>query len=70
VTVSVVDGPIWVADSQVSGVTATVCIVIVGTVEGELGRLMNQRPGPGISTNVVGFPEGGAEIDNSEFLGI
>ena len=68
--VGVEDGPTWVTDGQAAGVTVTVNVVVGATVGGELGRLVNQRSGPGIGTNVVSLPEGAAEIDNSEFSGI
>ena len=67
--VGVEDGLIWVADSQVLGTGLTVNVVVGTTVDGEVGRLVDQCSGLGVGTGVWGAPEGTAEVNPSEFVG-
>ena len=68
--VGVVDGLRRVVCGQLFGVILTVNVVEGGTVVGEVGRLMDERSGPGVGTSVRDVPEGTAEADNSEFVGV
>ena len=67
--VGVEDGLIRVADSQVLGTGLTIHVVVGATVDGEVGRLVDQRSGLGIGAGIGGTPEGTAEVDPSEFVG-
>jgi len=60
----------WVADGQRLTTSLTVGVVIGTTVDGEVGGLVDKRSSPGIGTSVVGVPEGTAEVDLSELVGI
>ena len=69
-TVGIEDGLRWIADSQLHGSGLTVRVVTGTTVVGEVGRLVDDRSGPGISTGVGGIPESTAEVDCPELAGI
>ena len=68
--VGVEDGLARVANSQALGSGLAVNVVVGTTVDGEVGRLVDQSSGPGISTGVGGAPEGTAKVDRSEFVGV
>ena len=68
--VGIVEGRIWVLDGQVLAVILTVNMIEGGTVDGEVGRLVDECSGPGIGTNIVYVPESTAEVDLSEIVGI
>ena len=68
--VGVVDGLSRVTDGQGLAVSLTVNVVIGTTVGGEMGSLVDNRPGPGIRTGVGSVPEAVAEVDGPECTGI
>lgn len=68
--VGVEDGLGWVGPSQVLGRTLTINVVTGATIDGEVGRLVNERSRPRVGTSVGGIPEGSAEVDQSELVGI
>jgi len=70
VAVGVEDGRIWVADGQGLAVVLTVSVVFGTTVDGEVRSLVDKRPGLGIGTGFRSVPEGTAEVDASEIIGI
>ena len=70
-TVGVLGGQIWVANGKLLGVDLNVSVLVGGvTIDYEMGRLMDERSGSGIDTSVEDIPEGAAEVDNFEFVGI
>ena len=70
VTVGVVDGLGRVANSQTLTGGLTISPVIGTTVNNEVGGLMNKSSGLGVGTNVWSVPEGTAQVDLSELVGI
>jgi len=70
VTVGVVDGLSYVTDSQVLTCGLAILVVLVTTVYIEVGRLVDKRSGLGIGTCVWSAPEGTAQVDPSEMVGI
>ena len=70
VTIGVEDGLVWVVPCQVPGFFLTVSVFIGATVVGEAGRHVDERSGLGIGTGGGGVPEGTAEVDRSELVGI
>jgi len=70
VTVSVIDGTSRVADGQALAGRLTVNPIVGATVGGEVRRLVHERSGLGIRTGVRSVPEGTAEVDLSECVGI
>jgi len=68
--VGVVDGPERVADSQVLAGSLTISPIIGATVDGEVGGLVNESSSLGVGTKVWSVPEGTAEVDLSELVGI
>ena len=69
-TVGVHDGLRWVGTGQAPAAGLTVSVVFGATVEGEVGRLVDERSGPGVGADVGGSPEGTTEVDLSEIIGI
>ena len=69
-TVGVVDRLGYVTDSQVLTRSLTILVVLGATIDVEVGRFMYKRSGLGIGTGVGGAPEGAAEVDLSESVGI
>ena len=70
VTVGVVDGLGRVANSQTLTGGLTISPVIGTTVNSEVGGLMNKSSGLGVGTNVWSVPEGTAQVNLSELVGI
>jgi len=68
--VGVEDGRVWVAHGQVPAASLTVSVVPGTTVGVEVGSLMDERSALGIGTVGGGSPEGTAEVDGSESIGI
>ena len=68
--IGVHDGLAWVAHSQIHGTSRTVDVVLGATVDGKVGRLMDERSRLGVTTSGWGVPEGTTEIDPSELVGI
>ena len=68
--VGVVDGRVWVIDGQALRLGLTVSVVTSATVDGKVGRLVDECSGLGISTNIGGVPEGTAEVDRPILIGI
>ena len=68
--IGVRDGLSWVGPSQVLGVSHTVDVVLGAAVYGEVGGLVDKRPSLGVGTGGWGIPEGGTEVDPSEYVGI
>ena len=56
--------------SSGSGNPETVSVVLVATVYGEVGRLMNKCSGLGIDTDSGGIAESTVEVNRSELVGI
>jgi len=69
-TVGVHDGLRWVLNSQCLATGLAVSEVIGAAIEGEVGRLVDERSGLGVGTDVGGGPEGSAEVDCSELFGV
>ena len=67
--VGVEDGLSRTTDSQGLAVNLTVSGVTSTTVCSEMGSLVDNRPGLGISTQAGGFPEAVAEVDDAELTG-
>jgi len=70
VTVGVEADLTWVAESQALTVSLTVGIVLGTTVDDEVGSFVDERSTPRIGTGGGGVPEGIAEVDGSELIGI
>ena len=70
VVIGVHDGPSWVTISQIHGTRPTVDVVLGATVDGEVGRLMDERSRLGVTTSAPGVPEGTTEVDLSKLVGI
>jgi len=70
VIIGVLDGPSWVGPSQIRGVSYAVDVVLGAAVDGEVGGLVDKRPSLGVGTGGWGGPEGGTEVDPSEYVGI
>ena len=68
--VGVEDGLGWVGYGQFHRIILAVNIVISVTVDGEMGRLVDKCSSLGIGTGDGSPPEGTAEIDRSELVGI
>ena len=68
--VSVVDSLRWIADGQALAGRLTISMIAGTTVGGEVGGLVDERSGLGIGTSVRGVPEGTAQVDLSELVGI
>ena len=68
--VGVEDGSVWVVEGQVLASILTVSVVPSSTVLSEVGSFMDKRPCLGIGTGGRGVPEGTAEVDDSEIIGI
>ena len=69
-TVGVVDGPIRVVIGQGLAGSLTVSPIIGTTVDGEVGGLVDKSSSLGVSANVGSVPEGTAQVDLSELVGI
>ena len=69
-TISVVDGLIWVGLSQLLTNNLTVNVVFGATVVDEVGSLVDERSALGIGTAGGGAPEGTTKVDDSKFIGI
>lgn len=69
VVVGVEDGLIRAADSRILSTGLTVDVVVGSTIDGEVGRLVDQRSSLGIGAGVGGAPESAAEVNPSEFFG-
>ena len=59
-----------IGEDQSLGISLTVSIVLRSANDGPVGRLMDERSGPGIGTDGAGRPEGTAEVDLSECRGV
>ena len=70
VTIGVEDGLIWVAGRQALAILVAVSVVFGPTVDGEVGRLVDKRPGLGICTKARGIPERTTQVNRSELVGI
>ena len=68
--VSVVDGTSRVAGGQALAGRLTVSPIIGATVGGEMRRLVDESSGLGIGSGVRSGPEGAAQVDLSEGVGI
>ena len=68
--VGIEDGLSRVTDGQVLAVGLTVSVILGTAIDGEVGSLMDNRPGPGIRTGVGGVPEAVAEVDGPECIGV
>lgn len=68
--VGVEDGLRWAGFGQVLRGGLAVNVVLSATVDGEVRSLVDERSGPGVSTGVGGTPEGTAEVDGPECVGI
>lgn len=69
-TVGIGDGQIRIDPSQLLTSSLTVDVVFSATIIGEVGSLMDKRSTLGIGPGSSGAPEGTAEVDGSEFVGI
>ena len=69
-TVSIGDGLIWIDLSQLLAISLAIDVVFSTTVAYEVGSLMNKCSTLGIGPSSGGAPEGIAEVDGSEFIGI
>jgi len=70
VTVGIVDGPIRVTDGQALAGGLAVGVITGATIDGEVGGLVDKRSGLGVGTGVGGVPEGTAQVDLSELVGV
>ena len=70
VIVTVKDGFTLVGDGQLLATSLAVSIVFGSAIDLPVGRLMDERSGPGIGTDGGGCPETTAEVDRSELIGI
>ena len=68
--VGVEDGQSRVIDGQVFAGSLAVSVVLGTAVNGEVGSLVDKRPSLGIGAGGGGVPEGTAEVDGSELVGI
>ena len=68
--VGVEDGLRWVGLGQAPRGGLAVNVVAGAAVDGEMGRLVDERSGLGISTGIWGIPEGTAEVDRPELVRI
>ena len=68
--VGVEDSRSRVALSQGLAVILTVSVVFGTTIDSEVGSLVDKCPGLGIGTGGRGVPEGTAQVDGSEIIGI
>ena len=68
--IGVHDGLGWVSLSQILGSNWTVDVVLGAAVDGEVGGLVDERSGIGVVTGDRGGPEGTAEVDLPEYVGI
>ena len=68
--VGVIDGLRRVGVGQVLSVILSVNVVQGSTVGSEVGRLVDECSGPGVGTRDEDIPEGTAEVNLSEFIGI
>ena len=68
--VGVEDGLGWGGYGHIHRIIVAVSVVIGATVDGEMGRLVDKRSSLGIGTGGWGPPEGTAEVDRSELVGI
>ena len=69
-TVCVVDGPIRGVDSQGLAGRLTIGPIIGTAVDGEVGGLVNESSGLGVGAEVRSVPEGTAQVDLAELVGI
>jgi len=69
VTVGVEDGLSWLGVRQVLASLLAVSVVLGTTVGGEMGGLVDKRPGLGIGTSGGCVPEGTAEVNRSKLVG-
>jgi len=70
VIIGVVDRQIQVFGGQALGFILTVNVVAGATVVGEVGRLLDKCASPGVGIGLRDVPEGTAEVDNAEGVGI
>ena len=70
VTISVEDGPVWVAVRQVLTFGTAVSVVLGSTVDDEVRGFVDERSSLGIGTGGGGLPEGAAEVDLPKLVGI
>jgi len=70
VIVGAEDGPGWISVGQFLRDSLAVSVVPGATVDGKMGRLVDKRSSLGIGTDVRSPPEGTAEEDHSELVGI
>jgi len=70
VIIGIHDGLTWVGPSQILRRTWTVDVVLGATVGGEVGGLMDERSSIGVVTGGWGGPEGTAEVDLPELVGV
>lgn len=68
--IGVGDGLGRVVLSQLHTIFLSVSVVLGPTVNSEVGRLVDKRPGLGIGTGERGLPEGTTEVNRSEIFGI
>ena len=69
-TVGIEDGLAWIVDGQLLRCILTGSVVLGPTVLGEAGRLVDKRSGLRVGTVEGSVPEGTAEVDLSELVGI
>ena len=70
VIIGIHNGLTWVGPSQILRRTWTVDVVLGATVGGEVGGLMDERSSIGVITGGWGGPEGAAEVDLPELVGV
>ena len=70
VIVTVKEGLVLIGDGQLFAVSLTVSIVVRSAIGSPVGRLVDERSGPGIGTDGGRCPETTAEVDRSESRGI
>ena len=70
VTIGVEDGPTWVAVRQLHTSSLTVSVVLCPTIDGKVGRLVDKCSSLGIGADGGSLPEGAAEVDLPELVGI